>query len=147
MGDKSKLSMILFYTSMSFCSPSSSFAFSLISILLLFIDSENILFLSYEWMKANHYAAVGKIAKFIGCDLTPSVISSIVDQTNFKTMKTNPAVNMSWADSLFPETTIPFIHTGKVGNWKNYFTDEQSTRMNEEIKKKLDGTGLEFEYS
>ena len=115
----------------------------------LIIDSENILVISYEWMKANHHAAVETIAKFIGCDLTPSEVSSIVDQTTFDTMKANPATNMSWLESTYvaTESSTPFLRKGKVGDWRNHFTDEQSARMDEEIKKTFDGTGLEFEYS
>ena len=115
----------------------------------MFIDSENILVMKYEWMKANHRAAVETIAKFIGCDLTPSEVSSVVDQTTFDKMKANPVANMGWIESFYVATegSTPFMRKGKVGDWRNYFTDKQSARMDEEIKKRFDGTGLEFEYS
>ena len=97
-------------------------------------------------MKANHRAAVKRIAKFMGYDLTPSTVSSIVDQTTFDKMKVNKSTNYSWIDSFRFEKTTSFLRKGKVGDWKNYFTDEQSARVDDEIKKTYEGTGLEFEY-
>ena len=83
----------------------------------------------------------------MGYDLTPSEISSIVEQTTFDAMKANPAANVSWVKA-FPNkgVTTEFMRKGQVGDWRNYFTDEQSARVDEEVKKKLDGTGLEFVY-
>ena len=127
-----------------------SYYWSVFTIQSLFlfnvIDSENILVVSYEWMKANHRAAVERIAKFMEYDLTPSTVSSIVDQTTFDKMKVNKSTNYSWIDSFRFEKNTSFLRKGKVGDWKNYFTDEQSTRVDEEIKKTYEGTGLEFEY-
>ena len=37
------------------------------------------------------------------------------------------------------------LRKGVVGDWKNYFTPEQSERFDKELLAKLDGTGLEFE--
>ena len=112
----------------------------------LLTDSENILIVSYEWMKANHRAAVERIAKFMEYDLTPSTVSSIVEQTTFDKMKVNKSTNYSWMDSFRFDKSATFIRKGKVGDWKNYFTDEQSARIDQEIKKACEGTGLEFEY-
>ena len=98
-------------------------------------------------LRANHRAAVESIAKFIGCDLTPSEISSIVEQTSFDTMKATPAASKDWQESLRLKDNTPFLRKGKVGDWKNHFTDEQSARMDQEIKKKLEGTGFEYTFS
>ena len=38
-----------------------------------------------------------------------------------------------------------FLRKGAVGDWKNFFTREQSERFDKELLDKLDGTGLEFE--
>ena len=110
----------------------------------MFIDCKNILVISFEWMKANHRAAVETIAEFLGRDLTPSTVSSIVEQSTLATMKTNPATNQSWLEAVYLKGSTPFLRKGKVGDWRSYFTDEQSARMDEEIKKKCHGTGLEF---
>ena len=37
-----------------------------------------------------------------------------------------------------------FLRKGEVGDWKNFFTPEQSERFDKELLAKLDGTGLEF---
>ena len=38
-----------------------------------------------------------------------------------------------------------FLRKGEVGDWKDFFTPEQSERFDKELLAKLDGTGLEFE--
>ena len=98
-------------------------------------------------MKENLRAAVETIAKFIGQDLTPSEVSSVVEQTTFEAMKANPAASKNWLEPLFHDRSATFLRKGVVGDWRNYFTEEQSARMDEEVEKTLDGTGLEFVYS
>ena len=39
-----------------------------------------------------------------------------------------------------------FLSLGVVGDWKNYFTDEQNERIEALCKDKFDGTGLEFDF-
>ena len=38
------------------------------------------------------------------------------------------------------------LRKGEVGDWKNYFTPELNERFKNEVLKKLEGTGLEFEF-
>ena len=37
-------------------------------------------------------------------------------------------------------------HTGVVGDWKNYFTNEQNKRFDEFMERQLGGSGLDFEF-
>lgn len=39
-----------------------------------------------------------------------------------------------------------FVLSGVSGSWKAQFTDEQSEQLNQAIKEKLAGTGLEVHY-
>ena len=39
-----------------------------------------------------------------------------------------------------------FLRKGEVGDWRNYFSAEQSAAMDHKCKEKLKDTGIEFEY-
>ena len=41
---------------------------------------------------------------------------------------------------------LPFLLSGKVGRWKNYFTVAQSDAFDMIYKEKLQGTGLDFDF-
>ncbi len=42
-----------------------------------------------------------------------------------------------------PENIPSFIRKGKIGDWKNYFSDEQQQRLTEKFIMRTAGTGLE----
>ena len=39
-----------------------------------------------------------------------------------------------------------FLVSGKVGDWRSYFSDEQSEALDAVCKEKLEGAGLEFDF-
>ena len=39
-----------------------------------------------------------------------------------------------------------FSFIGVVGDWTNYFTDEQNEALDAICREKLNGTGLQFKY-
>ena len=105
-------------------------------------DSPNILFLKFEDMKKDRRDTVTKVAKFMGCALGPGALDSIVGLTGFDKMKK--------ADSKTGKHrrpgALPHLRKGIVGDWRNYFSTEQSARMDAEYRKRLDGTGLNFQF-
>nr|XP_054767524.1 sulfotransferase 1C2A-like [Lytechinus pictus] len=113
----------------------------------------NVLFLKYEDMKKDLPGAVRQIAEFMGKSLSDDVIAKIAEASTFKAMKNNPSSN--------PDTMImkgieqagmekpkdkSFMRKGVVGDWKNYFTDDQNKRFDELHEKQMAGSGLEFEF-
>ena len=108
--------------------------------------AKNILIMNYESMKKDPPQAVETIADFLGYELSPGTISKIVEQTTFKAMKKNSAANGDFRDKYRREKSTPFLRKGVVGDWRNYFTAEQSARMDEECVKRFSGSGLEFDY-
>ena len=107
-------------------------------------DDGNILFLKYEDMKKDLPIAVAAVAKFMGYDLTQEVIEDIAMQSDFKHMKENPSTNYSWEIQLPNEA--PFMRKGVVGDWKNYFTPEQSAQFDAIYAERMKGTGLDFKF-
>ena len=109
------------------------------------IDADNILFIKYEDMKENLRGAVETVSQFVGCHLTADVVESICEQTTFKSMKNNDSVNYSWGKAV-AEGSTDFIRKGVVGDWRNHFSEEQSTRMDREYTARMTGTGLDFRF-
>ena len=108
-------------------------------------DTENILFLKYEELKSNLHEGVLRIAKFLRDDVPPaSVINQVVEQCSFERMKTNPAVDFSWIPRNLDQP--PFIRKGEVGDWRNYFTDEQNTVFDALYAEQMKDSGLDFEF-
>ena len=110
-------------------------------------DSENILFLKYEDMKKDLPQAVSKIASFLEVDLSPDVVKKIADLTTFDRMKADSTANMSWMKEFNDEEGKPaFCRKGEVGDWKNYFSAEQSAEFDRKSREKLKDTNIEFDY-
>ncbi len=107
---------------------------------------ENVLFLKYEDMKRDLKQSVGRIASFIGADLSSDIISKIADKSTFEKMKDDDTTNYSW-NSLWLQNGKPtFMRKGIVGDWKNFLSPEQSAEMDAICADRLKDTGLEFDY-
>lgn len=109
-------------------------------------DDENVLFLKYEDMKKNLPHEVARIARFLGYDLSSEMIQTIAEMTTFKSMKRDNSVNHSW-ESIDATSDTPFMRKGEVGDWKNYFSPEQSERFDAKYSERMKGIGLEFDFS
>ena len=115
----------------------------------VYIDADNILFIKYEDMKENLKGAVETVSQFMGCHLVTDVVESICEQTTFESMKNNDAVNYSWKNAekaAVAEGSTDFIRKGVVGDWRNHFSEEQSTRLDREYTARMTGTGLDFRF-
>ncbi|XP_078348336.1 sulfotransferase 1B1-like [Oculina patagonica] len=106
-------------------------------------DDPNILFLSYEDRIKDPAEAVDKIARFIGRELSPETRDLIVQQTSFGAMKSSGHTNYSWFEGVKGDG---FIRKGQVGEWKDFFTEEQNQLFDKVFKEKMEGSGLMFEF-
>ncbi|XP_071506514.1 sulfotransferase 1A1-like [Diadema antillarum] len=114
----------------------------------------NVLFLKYEDMKKNLRGTVEQVARFIGKSLSDDVIDRIVEASTFGAMKKSKSANPDFLKAELdpsqkePEskTSSSFMRKGVVGDWKNYFTDDQSRRFDELYAEKMTGSGLEFQF-
>lgn len=106
----------------------------------------NILFLKYEDMKKDCSSVIKKCAEFmgVGTALTENQLKKLCDHINFKSMQSNPAVNLE--PIIKKETDGKFIRKGQVGDWKNYMSPELSNRFDEWIALNTRDSDLVFEY-
>ena len=108
-------------------------------------DEPNILFLKYEDMKKEPNKCVQAIAEFIGMEgVMQEQIEEVVRKSSFSNMRNDPAANKSWREP--PGCEGLFMRKGVVGEWKNHFTVEQSTHLDEIFTLKMGGSGICFDY-
>lgn len=130
-------------------------------------NDPNVLYYKYEDMKKDPRAVVLKVAEFLGDGYLlklredEELLEKILRHTNFKYMKENLHCytplsgegfeNLSPAELSVKLSTkdtenvkeVEFFRKGEVGNWRNFFSEEQKVRFREYIKKKLTGTPVE----
>ncbi|ACK66184.1 Alcohol sulfotransferase [Rippkaea orientalis PCC 8801] len=106
-------------------------------------DNDNVLFLTYEAMKENLDKAIIKIAKFLGSDCykdiqNPEILHKVMKYSSFESMS---QAQQRWS-SQRPKNMPPFIRHGKIGDWKNYFSTEQTQRLRDKFRICTAGTDL-----
>lgn len=104
-------------------------------------DLDNVLFLKYEDLLGDFPTQLKRIADFLGYDYSQETLTNIQRLTSFDKMKKDHFSNMHEIEDF-----EGFFRKGKVGSWKELFTDEQNALFDDMIKSRLDGTGLQFEY-
>uniref|UniRef100_UPI00358FFA7D sulfotransferase 1C2-like isoform X2 n=1 Tax=Myxine glutinosa TaxID=7769 RepID=UPI00358FFA7D len=106
----------------------------------------NIFFLFYEAMKKDLGYEAGRLASFLGRDLSPEAMKNLVEQLSFNSMKTNMDEKIPNFKTVAGFSFKQFIRKGQVGDWKNHFTVAQNEVMDQLIADQLKGTSLDFCY-
>jgi hypothetical protein len=104
-------------------------------------DADNILFIRYEELREDFDAAVTRIAKFLGYPLPPETLATIRKKTSFQVMRQDEFSNMHEIQEL-----AEFFRRGQVGSWRDLFTEAQTEHFDAVYRKRLKGTGLEFDF-
>ena len=61
-------------------------------------------------------------------------------------MKNDDTANMSELKPYERPNSTDFMRKGEVGDWKNHLSPEQSAEIDAICARRLEGTGLEFQY-
>ncbi|KAF8387370.1 hypothetical protein PRIPAC_76512 [Pristionchus pacificus] len=102
-------------------------------------------FICYEDMKRDLMGEMESLEQFVGVPLSIEQRINVVKHCSFDSMKDNKMTNRNGV-MLFNEKICKFMRKGIVGDWKNYFTVTQSEAFDELYKKKMEGSGLQFEF-
>ena len=71
----------------------------------------------------------------------------IVEKTSFSNMQANPLTNREGLPrEVFNSGKSKFIRKGQVGDWQNYFNDEDNDYVERTICEPLRKMGLTFRY-
>ena len=87
---------------------------------------------------------IAKLANFLGVQRSEDDVEDIANRTSLGAMKRNSATNYKHKGFLHED--FEFVRKGKIGDWMEYFTEEQNIWMDERIMQTLKGSGLEFQY-
>ena len=109
-------------------------------------DDENVLFVKYEDMKKDLHPVVKLVSEFMGYSLSKAEVDHIAGKSTFFSMKDNPGVNYTWASHRRAPDTAPFMRKGIIGDWKEYFSTEQSVHCDNLYAKKFKPVGLDFDF-
>ncbi|KAI3724468.1 hypothetical protein L2E82_36246 [Cichorium intybus] len=111
---------------------------------------DKILFLKYEEVKEQPEAVVRKLATFMGEPFTAEedeqrVAENIVNMCSFENLS-NLEVNKTGVFNIGigKVGNREFFRKGKIGDWKNYMTEEMKQRIDGITHEKLKGSGLAF---
>ena len=107
-------------------------------------DHPNVLFVKYEDLHKDHSGVIKKVAAHIGKELTPEQIQSVVNLSAFSHMGSDD-YNRNRTENL-REHISKFFRKGKVGDWQNYFNEEQNKFIDNQYKSILVPVGLAFDF-
>ena len=102
----------------------------------------NLKFLWYEDMKEDQMGVIEDLCTFLHHPLSAEQKETLVDHVKFSNMKKNPNTNPTAGVDL-PPGKPDFIRKGQVGDWRNFFQEEESRLWDEWIREKITATGLE----
>lgn len=107
------------------------------------VGSDNVLFLTYEEMLGDQRSAIRRIADFLGGAARESAADSIIleqiaVESSLESMRRG---QQRWASER-PADMPKFIRQGKVGDWRNLFTQEQARRLLERLDRAAAGTEI-----
>jgi hypothetical protein len=106
-------------------------------------DAENLLFVTYEEMKADVRATIIAVAEFLG-DKAESVVRNqarltrILDAVSFENMARD---QRRWS-SARPNDMPEFVRKGAVGDWRSLMTPSQARRLLAAFEERTAGTSL-----
>jgi hypothetical protein len=106
-------------------------------------NKTNMLCLTYELMQQDIRDTILRIANFLGGSFLenakqPNILEEVIKQSHFSQMKKS---QQRWSNQR-PEKMPPFIRKGQVGDWKNYFSEEQVERLKHRFSEKTQGTDI-----
>ncbi|CAL4066230.1 unnamed protein product [Meganyctiphanes norvegica] len=112
----------------------------------------NLHFIFYEDLKADIMKELNKLNDFIGANLNDTQLKNVAEWTSFSAMKKrNIEESKNIEDIAYNKDVMKndggFVRKGKTGDWKEKFTPELETLVDEWTKTHLGDLGLEFKYS
>ncbi|XP_041795657.1 sulfotransferase family 5A, member 1 [Chelmon rostratus] len=105
----------------------------------------NLLHITYEEMSLDLQGTIKRVSSFLQWPLAEDELYNCVKHCSFSSMKDNKMVNYTLiAEEIMDHSKGSFMRKGKVGDWKNMFTDEQNQYFTSVFKSKMHNCTLEF---
>ncbi|KAJ3580826.1 hypothetical protein NHX12_017473 [Muraenolepis orangiensis] len=100
-------------------------------------------YMFFEDMVEDTGREIDKLCSFLGSTWTGEEKERIRHLVKFDNMKKDKMVNYLTVKAMDFKIS-PFMRKGKVGDWKNQFTVTQNEQFEEDYKKKMRKTTLQF---
>jgi hypothetical protein len=110
-------------------------------------DRANVLFLTYEDMKADLAGAVGRIAQVMGVELTPAELAAVVDRSSYGHMKSigykfdTMGLSPPW---VRPQGSM--VRRGERGSASELLGESEQRRIDDHCRAQLRALGSDFPY-
>ncbi|KAI8502863.1 sulfotransferase [Branchiostoma belcheri] len=101
-------------------------------------DDPHFLFVKYEDMKKDFRLWVKTIAAFLEKELTDADMDRVLTSCSLESMRKRLAESLYWRKDI--------VRKGIVGDWKNHFSAKESDKFDQKYRKRMEGSGLEFEF-
>ena len=108
-------------------------------------NRENSLILFYEDMKRDLASNIKKLSKFLGKGLSDGAVDLITEMCTFDNMSKDPNLNMT-GTGPFKQNISKFMRKGQVGDWKEYFNQEENDFIKSKCSQYFEPIDLRFEY-
>jgi hypothetical protein len=108
---------------------------------------QDFLHVFYEDLSANPAHEIQRMAAFLDKPASEVDLTKILGWISFESMSNEKSVNYTDMAHLFDCSISQYMRKGRVGDWKNYFTEEQSRYVDKLVAEKCTPVGLKFRYS
>ncbi|XP_077139176.1 sulfotransferase 6B1-like isoform X1 [Ranitomeya variabilis] len=98
-------------------------------------NDKTMMAITFEEMKMDFPTALKKISEFYQLPLNEEQIELVASRTSFNSMKEQ-------SENTHGKLGDSFFRKGEIGDWKNYFTEDQSKVVDAMFEKYLSGTKL-----
>ena len=106
---------------------------------------DNILIIKYEDMLQDLAKEMKRIIHFLELDVTEKTFERVLHDATFGAMKKNPQTNYE-KSMLFDQSRAKFIRSGKVGEWKEYFTVARNEWFDQKYEQRLQASGMQLKF-
>ena len=103
--------------------------------------SQQIIWISYEDLIMKPRETIEKIAFFLDIDASPGLINLVLQGCKFDNVK--EAAEKAIRGGI--QGNISHLRKGKIGDWRNHFTDATKNEFEEGLKRNIP-EGIDFEY-
>jgi hypothetical protein len=109
------------------------------------ISLPNVLLVKYEDMKSALPDVLARTSTFLGKAMPSDVRYDLIQHLSFESMKQNDMTNYRLLPG-FDYAISPFMRKGKVGDWKNYFSQDQAALIDRAYKERIERLGVTLRF-
>ncbi|KAL6468861.1 hypothetical protein MHYP_G00223850 [Metynnis hypsauchen] len=105
----------------------------------------NFLYITYEDMSQDLRGSLERVSRFLQCPLVEEELTSAERSCSFSSMRENSMVNYTLVpEEIMNHSKGKFMRKGKIGDWMNIFSEEQSRSFDEVFASEMSESSLEF---